>query len=261
LDSVEIRTIEFLSTPQPGAPPVRLQGTVRTRQGDFTGFLHWNRKDELGMDELEGVAATGEVRLRFDTIRSITRRSRESSSVTLVDGRGVVLSGSQEAGEGNRGIYVDDPRYGRVLVSWEAFERADFSNGIAASGPAYAEIRPGRKLTGSVTTRSGSRLAGRLVFDLDESETTDILDAPSRGVDYAIPFSMIASIVAPGPGVQHARVTLQNGLELALEPSGDLGESNAGILIFLDGGQQPEYVPWTNVQRMDFDVPQPDKAR
>jgi len=37
----------------------------------------------------------------------------------------------------------------------------------------------GRPLTGKVITRSGRRLAGRLVYDLDESETTETLDAPS----------------------------------------------------------------------------------
>jgi hypothetical protein len=29
--------------------------------------------------------------------------------------------------------------------------------------------------------------------------------------------------------------------------------SNAGILIFVDGGEHPEYVPWTDVVRVDFD--------
>jgi hypothetical protein len=97
--------------------------------------------------------------------------------VTLLDGREIVLSGTAKVG-GNRGVYVDDPRYGRVLVSWDAFERVDFSPG--GSGPAYGDFPPGRPLTGSVTTRAGRRLAGRLVYDLDESETTETLDAPSR---------------------------------------------------------------------------------
>ena len=92
---------------------------------------------------------------------------------------------------------MDDRRYGRVLVSWDAFERVDFSPG--GSGPAYDDFPPGRPLTGGVTTRAGRRLAGRLVYDLDESETTETLDAPSQGVDYTIPFGLIASIVLPGP--------------------------------------------------------------
>jgi hypothetical protein len=44
---------------------------------------------------------------------------------------------------------------------------------------------------------AGRRLAGRLVYDLDESEVTETLDAPSQGVNYTIPFGLIASIVLP----------------------------------------------------------------
>jgi hypothetical protein len=256
LDDRRIRTIELLATDRLGAAPYRLHGTVRTRQGDFTGFVQWNREECVGPDELDGHTADGELSLRFDTIRSIGRRSRDSSLVTLLDGREIVLSGTREVGHGNRGMYIDDRRYGRVLISWDAFERVDFSPG--GSGPAYGDFPPGRPLTGSVTTRAGRRLAGRLVYDLDESETTETLDAPSQGVDYTIPFGLIASIVPPGReerGAQRARVTLHSGEELQLERTGDLGEGNAGMLIFVDDRERPEYVPWADVEQVDFDCP------
>jgi len=253
LDSLRIRTIELLPTPPMGSAPYRLHGTVRTRQGDFTGFVQWNREECVGPDELDGHTGKDRLSLRFDTIRSIARRSRDSSLVTLLDGRGIELSGTSEVGRGNRGIYVDDRRYGQVLIPWDAFERVDFSSG--GSGPAYGDFPPGRPLAGSVTTRAGRRLAGRLVYDLDESETTETLDASSEGVDYTIPFSLIASIVLPGGedhGAQRASVTLHDGEKLQLERTGDLGEGNAGLLIFVDGRQRPEYVPWTDVEQVDF---------
>ncbi|HEV7503455.1 MAG TPA: hypothetical protein VGS07_00915 [Thermoanaerobaculia bacterium] len=259
LDSLRIRTIELLPTAPLGAAPYRLHGTVHTRQGDFTGFVQWDREKCVGSDEFKGHTAGGELRLRFDTIRSIARRSRDSALVTLLDGREIALSGNREVGHGNRGIYVDDRRYGRVLISWDAFERVDFSPGTPENtGPAYGDFPPGRPLTGSVTTRAGRRLAGRLVYDLDESEITETLDAPSQGVDYTIPFGLIASIKPPGReqrGAQRARVTLQSGEELQLERTGDLGAGNAGMLIFVDGPQRPEYVPWTDVDQVDFDRP------
>jgi hypothetical protein len=176
--------------------------------------------------------------------------------VTLLDGREIVLSGTRDVGDGSRGVYVDDPRYGRVLVSWDAFERVEFGPG--GSGPAYGDFPPGGPVMGSITTPAGRRLAGRLVYDLDESEVTETLDAPSQGVDYTIPFGLIASIVSPGreePGTRRARVTLQSGEELQLERSGDLGQGNAGLLIFVDGQKRPEYVPWTDVETVDFDRP------
>lgn len=256
LDSLRIRTIQLLPAAGIGAVPSRLHGTVHTRQGDFTGFVGWNQKEYFGPDELDGHTVEGELSLRFDTIRSITRRSRDSSLVTLLDGREIVLSGTAEVGDGNRGIHVDDPRYGRVMISWDAFERVDFSPD--GSGPAYGDFPPGRPLAGSVTTRAGRRLAGRLVYDLDESETTDTLDAESQGVHYTIPFGVIASLVPHGReerGAQRARVTLHDGEELQLERTGDFGEGNAGMLIFVDGRQRPEYVPWTDIGQVDFTRP------
>jgi hypothetical protein len=249
---VRIRSIELLPTAALGAAPGRLRGTVRTGHGDFTGFVQWDRQACVGTDELVGHTADGELRLRFDTIRSIARRSRDSAVVTLLDGREIELS----VRRGHGGIYVDDGRYGRVLVSWDAVERMDFSAG--GSGPAYTDFPPGRPLTGSVITRAGRRLTGRLVYDLDESETTETLDAPSQGVDYTIPFGLITSIAPVGReerGAQRARVTLHDGEELQLERTGDLGEGNAGILIFVNGPEHAEYVPWTDVEQIDFDRP------
>ena len=256
LDEWRIHSIEFLPAPGSAAVPDRLHGTVRTRQGDFTGFLQWDREASMGADELKGRTVDGELSLRFDTIRSIARDSADSSLVTLLGGRELVLSGSRDVGEGNRGAYVDDQRYGRVLVSWDAFERVDFGPG--GSGPAYDDFPPGHSLTGTVTTRAGRRLVGRLVFDLDESETTETLDAPSEGVNYTIPFGLIDSIVPPEPDECAARrvgVALQDGENLHLECVGDLGGWNAGMLIFRDSSERADYVPWIEVERVDLDRP------
>jgi hypothetical protein len=253
LDELYVRTIEFLSATGLGADSGLLHGTVHTRHGDFTGFVQWDREACLGSDELEGHTADGELRLRFAAIRSIARRSSDSSLVTLVDGHEIELSGTRDAGAGNRGMYVDDQRYGRVLISWDAFEHVDFTPG--GPGPTYDNFPAGRPLTGSVITRSGRRLSGRLVYDLDESETTETLDASSEGVYYNIPFGLIASIVPAGReegGAQRARVTFHRGEELHFERTGDLGEGNAGTLIFAGDRQPPEYVPWTDVAQIDF---------
>ena len=259
LDSLRIRSIELLPTGPLGTAPARLYGTVYTRQGDFTGFLQWNRWACVGADELRGRSADGVVRLHFDTLRSIARRSRNSSRVTLRDGREMVLSGTSDVGEGHRGTLVEDSRFGRVLVSPAAFERVDLGDpGVAGSGPAYGDFPPGRPLAGRVTTRDGRRLAGRLVYDLDESETTETLDASARGVSYSLPFARIASVVLPDRrdlGDARARVTLLNGEALDLQLAGDLGEGNAGMLVFVDGRPRPEYVPWSEVSRIDLDRP------
>ena len=253
---VRIRTIELLPTASLRAIPGRLHGTVRTRQGDFSGFIQWNRQSGVSTDELAGRSAEGPTTVGFDTIRSIARRSGDGAVVSLLDGRDLVLSGNRDVSEGNLGIYVDDRRYGRVLVSWGAFDRIDFSP-AGDSGPAYTDFPQGRPLTGTVTTRSGQRLTGRIVYDLDETDTTETLDAPSHGVGYTIPFGLVASIAAAGgdPGPARTLVTLQSGEALQLERAGDLGAGNAGLLVFVAGRERPEYVRWPDLVRIDFDRP------
>lgn len=252
----QIRSVELLPTARLGATPARLHGTVRTPQGDFTGAIQWDREKSVGTDELYGRTADGEISLRFDTIRSIARHSSDSSMVTLTDGREIILSATREVGDGNRGIYIADRRYGRVLISWDASVRLEFSRG--GSGPAYGDFPPGSALIGKVTTRAGRRLAGRLVYDLDESETTETLDAPAQGVDYTIPFGLVAKIALPdanGSDAKPAKVTLHSGETLHLERTGDLSEKNAGLLIFVNGHPHPEYVPWTEVAQIDLARP------
>ena len=254
LDARRIRTIEFLPTARLAAAPERLHGTVRTGLGNFVGFIQWTQQDGVSTDTLDGRTADREISLRYETIRSIARLSRDRALVTLVDGREIVLSGSHELGTDHRGIYVDDRRYGRVLIPWDAFDRVDFSSG--GGGPAYGDFLPGRSLAGRVTTRDGRRLAGRLVYDFDESETTETFDAPFQRVDYNIPFDLITSIVPAGrnkDGIQRAKVILHGGEELQLDRDGDFGERNAGVLIFVDGRGRPEIVPWTDVERIDLD--------
>ena len=259
VDARAIRTIEFLPTAPLAAAPGRPHGTVRTRVGDFTGFIPWGRYDGVGDDALEGETPEGERRLRYDIIRSIARRGSDGALVTLLDGGEMVLADSHEVGRGNR-IYVEDRRYGRVLIPWDAFERVDFSPG--GSGPGYGDFPAGRPLAGQVTTRDGRRLAGRLVYDFDESETTEMFDVSAGGVDYNIPFALIASIAprgGDGRGAGRASVILRTGEELQVEPNGDLGERNAGLLIFVDGRERPDYVPWSEVVRIDLDRPPGDR--
>ncbi|MCP3981070.1 MAG: hypothetical protein GY716_17370 [bacterium] len=249
-----IRSVEFLPGAAQGDAPYRLHGTVRTQHGEFTGFVQWDRREGVGSDTLEGRSdEEGTIGIPYETMRSIERRSRDSVLVTLLDGREVVLSDRREVSRDNRGIYVDDVRYGRVLIRWDSFERFDLAP--AGSGPGYDDYPTGRPLTGSVTTRAGDVLTGRLVFDLDESETSDTLDAPLAGVNYTILFGLVASIVLPDLDGRPATVTLHGGEELRLERAGDLAVQNGGTLIFVDDGPRADYVSWNDVERIDFERP------
>lgn len=247
-----IRSIEFFPPQGPGTGPLPLHGTVRTDTADFTGFIQWEREAGLESDQLRGWNDDGEIALAFSGISSVVRRPGGGAVVATTDDREIILSSATRRRQPHRGLYVDDPRYGRVLVSWTAFQRVDFTPG--GRGPSHADFAPGHPLAGTVVTRSGHRLTGRLIYDLDESESNETLDAPAQGVDYMIPFGSIARIdtraTADDAGI---RVMLRSGKELRLARAGDLADSNGGMLVFPAGSSPPAYVAWTEVERIEFE--------
>lgn len=256
-----IRLIELLPTAPLANAPSRLHGTVRARGRGFTGFVEWNRTACLGSDEISGRGPDKDLSLRFDAVRSIARLPPDDVLITLHDGSEMSFSVVRARGQEHRGIVVDRHQGDRVSIPWDAFERVDFSerSGAGSSGPAYDDFVAGRSLTGSLTTRSGRLLTGRIVYDLDESETSETLDAPSGGVDHMIPFRLVASILLPVSDDEggNAQVILHGGEELQLELAADLGPGNAGMLVFTDGAEAPEYVPWSDVSRIELDPPPP----
>ncbi len=263
-----IATIEFLPAPAALTGPARLFGTVRTREGDFTGTLQWNMRQGLVTDLLRGEEADARKEIPFSDITAIERLSDTSSQVTLHDGRRLTLSGSSDVGRGNFGVFVDDPRYGRVLVAWGALERVDFRAGVP--GPAYGDFPPGKPLRGKVTTRGGQIYGGRLVFDLDEAETWEFLngnhlsqrravplppwmnreDDPAE-IQFNVPIPLVAAVV-PIDG-ESAHLLLRDGRDLVLEGETDVGEWNGGMLIYASPDAKPVYVAWKDVQRVDFE--------
>ncbi|MCP4655623.1 MAG: hypothetical protein GY856_09415 [bacterium] len=246
-----IDTIEFLPTPvDVEVSDHRLHGTVKTDVGEFRGFIQWDQEECLASDELDGDHRDRRMSIEMGRIRSIERYSRSRSRVILRDGEELVLDGTNDVNSDNRGIFVEDPRYGRLLISWDAFEAVEFSE-PGTSGPSYQEFAPGKPLHGTVTDRGGKSYRGRIVYDVDEQESWEVLDGEWRDVEYRIPFELVAAVIPEGRDA--SRVLLKGGEELLLEDSADVGGDHAGVLIFGEERAEPSYLPWEEVRRIDFD--------
>lgn len=246
-----IDEIELLPTPSDVTlAEHRLFGTVKSKAGEFRGFIQWDQDECLSSDKLDGDSRDGEMSIEMGTIRAIERYGYNRSKVVLASGREVVLEDSNDVDSDNRGIFVDDDRYGRVLVEWDAFERLDLSD-PETNGPAYGDFLPAKVLSGKVTGEDGQTYEGTIVYDLDESETWEILEGDHHDVRYHIPFGKIASI-APASH-DSSRVVLINGEELELEDSADVGEAHDGVLILGAREGEPVYLAWNKVRRIDFD--------
>lgn len=245
-----ITRIEFSAAPR-GADPgaVRLYGTVETRSGTFQGFIQWDKDECLNTDLLDGDTEDGDVQIRMGSIESIERLSRRASLVVLKDGREMRLEGSNDVNEENRGIMIQDERFGRVTVYWQSFDRLTFSD-PPGSGRGFGDYAPLGDLRGTVIDQDGERFSGRIVFDLDESQGWEMLNGELDGNDFDIPFVDVASVEPMRGGV--TRVSLRSGETLELEGTQDVGSENSGILVF-DDGPNPLYIAWRDVDRIEFD--------
>ena len=243
LSERDLRRIEFLPTPVLDDVAPRLFGTVQTTQGSFRGPIIWNREARLLSDAIQGRSDGTPTRIRFDAIASLKQLDDDTTEVTLLDGSQLQLRGPDL-----RGVTVLDARFGRVLVDAMAFQSLTLAS--EEPGQGYDDFPPSVPLQATVTTRSGDRFDGRLVFDLDEQESVETLDASREGVQYALRFESIATIEVLDEA--YIRVELLTGDSLELERSGDLGYSNLGLLIFGDDDTSPQYVAWREMQRIEL---------
>ncbi len=250
LDWDRIETIEFMPAPRSAEPEVyRLHGVVETDAGTFEGFIQWDKEECLSSDELDGDTVDGKVSISMGQIRSIERRGRSSSVVELKDGRSLRLRDSNDVDDDNRGIMVEDPRYGRLTIPWSEFEMITFSE-PGPSGRGYDAFERGKPLTGKVTDVRGTEYSGRIVIDLDESEDWEILNGSYRGIECDIPLRNVATIRPRSH--DRSEVVFRNGEELRLEDGQDVSDRNAGVLVY-DDDDDPIYLEWEEVEEIHFE--------
>lgn len=244
-----IERIEFLPVPAGAAPPAaRLYGRVETTDEAFEGFIQWDKEECLAGDELDGDTEDGRIAIRMGSIESIARRSSSSCEVKLRDGRSHRLRGTNDVNDENRGIMVEDERYGRVTIPWAEFERVTFSD-HPRSGRGYESYPPLGELRGSVAAR-GAAHRGRIVLDLDESEGWEMLNGSRHDIEFDIPLAEVRAIRPDGGG---SVVELRNGQTLELDEGQDVTRRNAGVLVYEEGRPHPTYLRWRDIEEIRFD--------
>lgn len=250
LDWDEVREITFSPAPAGAVPYAqRLAGTVEYRGGRLAGPLQWDRSECTSLDTID----SDQQDVPMGDLRRLARNRRGGTDATLADGRTLQLDGTNDVDEGNRGIVVGVAGIGRVVVPWSRFVAADVRV-EPATGPGYADFAAPAPLRGRVTTADGRTLAGRLVYDLDEAWTCDLLHGDLDECEYQVPLSLVASIAPAGKADPEAiDVTLRDGRRLRLAGDEDTGRGHAGLLVFADGRDKPDYLPWSSVRLVELD--------
>jgi len=248
----KIDNIVFSEIPSSVTPPAkRLYGTVSTDAGDFQGFIQWDCEECQSVDKLDGDSEDGRMSIPMGSLKSIERKNSKSVRVEMKDGRKLVLRGTNDVDETNRGIMVEDPRFGRVTVPFNSLEKVEFES-ASGTGKAYTEFIIPRPLRGTVTDDDGKTYHGRIVYDVDETYTWEMLNGENQEVQYCIPFTLVKSVSPKSEKV--TEVKLQSGVTINLEGSNDVDERNSGILIFTSGDNaDPKYIDWKHVKQIDFE--------
>jgi hypothetical protein len=244
----DLDRIEFRANPnkESGRDGDRLHGTVETEAGSFTGFVVWDRDESLAGDVLDGYEEGEEREIEFRRIRSIENKGNKSL-VTLTDGTSMLLGGTNDVDDDNRGISVAIDT-GLVTTDWRGFSKVTF--GETPASPGYDGFDGGKRLRGTVHRRSGAPVSGLIVWDMDEKYSWETLDGDADRLDYAVSFGAIKSVKRQGS--RFCEVALRNGSSLTLTGSNDVDEDNRGLIVTGDDGT-PTEIDWSTVVSIEFE--------
>jgi len=246
----DLETIEFMQAPSVAESNFgeRLYGTLTTRRGDeYTGFVCWDIDELFPTDILDGDEKRRSRKIKFGKITSIERYSSSAASITLTNGDQMVLRGSNDVDDDNRGIVICDPDFGQVRVEWDEFDRLDFKS--ATRQVLYKEFDGGRRLQGTVHTEDGKTYSGAIRWDDDEEYTWEILDGDYRDVNFDIELGSVKSIEKRSH--RSSVVTLWDDRSFRLRGSNDVDEGNRGIFVILSEGDEVE-IEWEDFDRVEF---------
>lgn len=263
----DVIRIEFTSTPErASAPSRRLHGTVHDRSGrSFTGFVDaraFNRGGRTYLDShlLDDFEEEHRHQIPFERIRSLERTDR-GIFATLVNGEVLTLGRADRAPFRSPGpVRISDPSLGMVEVEWRALRSIRFHAPARPVG--YGAFDGGYPIHGTIVTRDGEELTGRIRWDSDEEWSWERLDGYSEDVDFAIEFANVLSIERAGE--DGARATVLDGRTFELTGSNDVDPNNKGIFVFLTGSGEPgaavpagdpvwRYVAWEDFHAARFE--------
>lgn len=245
----EIDNIQFKATPakltsKMGDP---LFGEVITTDGSFAGFVQWDHDERITEDKLDGDADDGDLSIPFGNIKKISNRGN-SSSITMLSDRRFTLRGSNDVDNGNRGIIVTMEDGTRIDIPWDEFESVTFAKKFPA-GKAYASFKSQDQLKGSVKTKDGKTISGRIIYDLDEEFSYEIIQGKNDDLEYLIPMSSIKQIIPKN--YDNSYVVLNDGQKLLLGDAQDVSDKHDGILVFKNG-DDATYIRWEDVAEVTF---------
>lgn len=108
----------------------RLRGTVRsTTGGVHAGEIVWDRDETFTWETLDGEANAIEYAVQFGKVRSVTPKGPASAEVRLTNDELLVLSGTNDVSDSNRGVIVrrkSGAETIEVTLDWNSIASVEF---------------------------------------------------------------------------------------------------------------------------------------
>jgi hypothetical protein len=247
----DVETIEFMAarTDEESNFGERLYGNLETRRGErFTGFVCWDVDELFASDILDGEEKRRKRKISFGKIAAIERYSSSGATVIMRDGDELLLRGTNDVNDDNRGITICDNDLGQIVVDWDEFERVEFIP--APKQIKYSDFDGGRLLRGTVFTEDGEQYSGTIRWDNDEEYTWEILDGNSHDVEFDIEFGKIKEIQKRS--YRSSTVVLRDGRSFRLSGSNDVDDDNKGVFVSTDDGDEVE-IDWDEFEKVVFE--------
>jgi len=244
-----IDIIQFLPYPEGRASVlgVPIYGRVETTNGIFEGFIAWDKEERVGSDRLGGYKDGQKEDIPFRLIKRVEVEG-DGSLVTLNSGEVLLLRDHRDVNNKNEGILVKQEGLGHILVHWEELISVDFFE--ATIKPMYyRDFFITHYLQGTVTDKNGNTFLGRIVYDLDEYLSLEVLDGIHNNTEYYIPFKYILTIKKQNSN--YTKLCLRSGAELLLSEHADVNADNQGIIIEAYG-RKNLYVGWRELKFVNF---------
>ena len=226
----------------------RLYGTLTTGRGDeFTGWVCWDVDELFTRDVLDGEQKHRNRKVKFGKIAAIERHNSGAALVIMKNGEEMVLRGTNDVNDSNRGIVISEFGSGQIVVDWDEFDRLEFKQ--PPPPERYADFDGGHRLRGTVFTEDGEEFTGWIRWDDDEEYSWEILDGEFRGVEFDIEFGNIKSIERKGS--RSSIITLWDGRTYRLRGTNDVDDDNKGIFIEMENGDEEE-IDWYDLDKVEF---------
>jgi hypothetical protein len=244
-----IARVQFSQAPMNYEPyfGVPVTGKVKTRDGEVSGYVQWDKQERLTKDKIDGESKDGELSIPLGNIAAM-EKFRRGLKVRFHAGRELELDGTNDVDRRNRGIVVTNTEQGRVEIPWRQFEKVDLEV-PGKSIMSRDDFKTYGMIYGTVIDRGGNQYQGKIVYDLDEQFDFEMLDGYIGEIEYKIPFALIREIVPLG--FDRAQITLTNGEILRLEDTQDVTDQNDGIIIDTGKGR-PQYLAWKDVDKIQL---------